>query len=263
MDLYEVSKSGKSITKFNLQASERLRKYKEQQSGRINLYQFETTDWDLIEKIRSSNEMPLFEMNSVADVDVHKRLGQFSIAQDFSYRELKRISTLYCYSLYERISLEKVWNQFLDGNYDHSNLLNVYLGQKDRKDDYCNYLLLPDYYETVHSFDLSGGGNVLLDSSQEMRPTYLVKNILDLPEELAAVEMLEQGRYQAVVDLSLRLDPEALSSYQLVSSELHSIQELKQESMREVANTLDAQKSLLKTIRQSGTWKLPKQGLRK
>lgn len=96
-----------------------------------------------------------------------------------------------------------------------------------------------------------------------MRTTYLVKNILDLPEELAAIEMLEQGRYQTVVDLSLRLDPEALSSYQLVGSELHSIQELKEESMREVANTLDVQKSLLKTIRQSGAWKLPKQGFRK
>ena len=258
MELYEVSKSGKSVTKYSLQAGERMQQYKESQNSRIGLYQFETTDYALLNKVRNCNEISLFEVNSDTKVDAHSRLGQLSMEGVSSYSELKRFSTLYYYSLSERISLEKVWRQYLNGNHQDFNLLHIRLCQENIKGEYCNHLLVPNTYEEVSPFDSTGGGYILSVLPKEICSVYSIKNILDLPEELAAIELLEQGRYQELEELSLPLNPQLLSYYYVVASEQHKIQELQQESMSQVADTLDIQKSLLKSIRQSGTWKLSK-----
>jgi len=158
MDLYEVSKSGKSITKFTLQANEKMKDYKENQASRIDLYQFETTDFALLDKVLNRYEMSHFEIDSGSRIDAHKKLGQFSMEEDASYSELKRFSTLYYYSLHERISLEKAWAEYVSGNYECSRLLNVYLGTEESKGAYCNHLLLSENYEEIHPFDSPGGG---------------------------------------------------------------------------------------------------------
>lgn len=258
MDLYEVSKSGKSVTKFHLQANDAMRRYKERQRSRTELYQFETTDYNLLEKVRDCNELFLSEVNSTATADAHSRLGQLSMEGVSSYSELKRFSTLYYYSLSERISLEKVWMQYLNGNHQDFNLLHIRFGQENMKGDYCNHLLVPNTYEEIVPFDLSGGGYVLSTLPREICSVYTIKNILELPDELVAIELLERGRYQEVEALNLPLNPQLLSYYQLVDSECHSIQALQKESMSEVTETLDIQKSLLKSIRQNSTWKLNK-----
>lgn len=163
MNLYEVSKSGKSVTKFHLQSTDAMRRYKDEQQSKIELYQFETTDYTLLEKVLNNNELSLFKMNSDAKVDAHSRLGRLSMKDVLSYNELKRFSTLYYYSLSDRISLEKLWMQYLNGNYQDFNLLHVYFGQENMKGDYCNHLLVPNAYEEVTPFDLSGGGVRFID----------------------------------------------------------------------------------------------------
>lgn len=102
------------------------------------------------------------------------------------------------------------------------------------------------------------GGYILPELSQQLSSVYLIKNILDLPEDLAVIELLEEGRFQEIEKMNLPVDSELLSYYDLVGSECYSIQRLEQESMQEVANTLDVQKKILKSIRQSGSWSLNK-----
>jgi len=99
---------------------------------------------------------------------------------------------------------------------------------------------------------------VLTPRAENARPVYTMKNILDLPEELYVVELLEHARYQKILDLSLDISQEVLSCYDWVEHELLDIGVLKDTSMSEVANTLDVQKNMLKSIRQSSAWKMKK-----
>lgn len=99
---------------------------------------------------------------------------------------------------------------------------------------------------------------VLTPRAENARPVYTMKNILDLPEELYVVELLEHARYQKILDLSLDISQEVLSCYDWVAQDLYKIDILKDESMCEIASTLDAQKSMLKSIRQNAPWKMKK-----
>lgn len=254
MDLYEVSKSGKSVTKYTLVANEKLAEYKNSLRKDILLYQFETTDKLLMEKVCACDEISFHEINSKNKVDFHSALGSFDMREgSFSYSELKRISSWYYFSLFDRALLENTWLEYVHGTYSPSNSLSVYLGCSESRLNYCNYLLLPSEYQTVSSKKLNG--EILNSYAEDIGTVYSMKNIFDLPEELYGLELLEQGKYQHFVDLSLVI-PEAFSYYSVSSYERYPIQELEQDSMHQVASTIDIQKNLLKSIRKGQSWKL-------
>ena len=256
MELYEVSKSGKSVNKFIFNSNEKMMEYKKVRGNSINLYQFETGDYALFNRIRELNSIPLCEFSDNKSVDVHSRLGNFDMKEIIKYSEAKRLSPMYYYSLAERTELEDLWLQYLEGTYQSSNLLDVYLGEEESKMTHCNHLLLPKKYHTLYPPMLDD--TVLTPRAENARPVYTMKNILDLPEELYVLELLEHARYQKILDLSLDISQEVLSCYDWVAQDLYKIDILKDESMCEIASTLDAQKSMLKSIRQNAPWKMKK-----
>ena len=256
MDLYEVSKSGKSVHKFTLKANEKMVDYKKSRVGDILLYQFETGNYSLMSKLRETSSIPLYELSNKTAADPHSRLGSFNMEDICEYCDIKRLSPMYYYSLSERASLENAWLDYLEGNYQSSNLLSVYLGNEARRMTYCNHFLLPEKYEVMYPFMSDEG--MLTARLEKAHPIYSMKNIFDLPEELFLVELLEQGRYQTITELSLTVDPELMSCYKWVDQDLYKIGILEEESMSEIASTLDMQKSMLKTIRKNSPWKLTK-----
>lgn len=256
MDLYEVSKSGKSVHKFTLKANEKMVEYKKNRTGDISLYQFETGDYSLMSKLRETSSIPFNELSNKKEVDPHSRLGKFNAEEVRDYNEVKRLSPMYYYSLSERVSLENAWLDYLEGNYQSSNLLSVYLGDKETRMNYCNHFLLPEKYEMMRPFMPDDG--MLTDRLEKACPIYSMKNIFDLPEELFLIELLEQGRYQTITELSLPVDPELMSCYEWVDQDLYRIGILEEESMSEIASTLDMQKSMLKSIRKTTPWRLKK-----
>lgn len=150
MDLYEVSKSGKSVNKFTFKANEKMQEYKKDRVASIDLYQFETGDCTQIHRMRHSKSIPLCEFLDNKTIDAHTKLGNLNMDDAVNYSQAKRLSPMYYYSLSERAELEDVWLQYLEGTYQSSNLLDIYLGEEESKMTYCNHLLLPKKYDALY-----------------------------------------------------------------------------------------------------------------
>ena len=243
--------SGKSINKFSFQANEKMASYKMSRKDEVSVYYYETINRENIEKLRNESQLSIFDIDSFdKDFLLHAKAGNFSFGSSFQYNRLKRVSTLSYFSLYERVELERVMLQYFNGDDAFINLVNVYY---DDDFDSCSHLLVP---KTIEESFISVDTSLLSAVSKQVPITYAIKNILELPDSLYMIELLEQGCFQKIDSSSQAVLKDVLPCYDLVGYENCGIRVLEDENMQEVANTLDQQKQMLKTIRQSRPWQL-------
>ena len=164
MELYEFSENGKSLLVKELKATkEALENYRRAHmlSFDYAFYTLETENRDMIKKFQTEDKLKYEEED---------------LNETFFYHDSKEAS------LFERKQGEQALEEYLRGAYQEKHLIQLYNeGWNEEPRSIGKYLITDP--EEIFLFRI------------EKKKYYRLQNILCLPNELAALELFEQGKY--------------------------------------------------------------------
>ena len=176
MELYEFSESGKSLLIKELKATkEVLENYRRDHlpSSEFDIYHFETDREQWFDKFQEEDN---FSFDDLEKSENNNFLALYAVNIDESH--------------YESALRDQIREEFVQGKYRDNHLIRTFQENSRGENIYFQNLLLCGKRESFYS-------------NLEKKRYYRLTGLLSLPEELVALQLFEQGRYDLLAYDSL------------------------------------------------------------
>lgn len=230
MNLYKLDENKENLVLYKLQPNvEKIQKYKQDRvkkcALRSHFYQLATTDKLVLQKVLHENVFSYQGLDDGIHTDSKYEFEQMIQTGD-DCTILNRISSFPSQdSLFDLLNPEEYLNFYISGNYVCHNLVSFYFGDIENEISYCNNFLL-----------LKSEKKNYIGRGKEVY--YSVNMMLDLPEDLYALELFNNESYEALANRPFLLNSLPFHFYDEVDSIICDKAILEYDSMKEAREAL-------------------------